>query len=274
VYQNAVLKFMQRDFTGARDQLEELVKDGVTNVMVVQLLMDAYAGHQELAKGLNRLEQLADAHPDSAPLEHLLGQWYRRAAKSEDARKAFEKAKAADPRFSAADLSLAEMDIADGRNDAALERLRVVVAAEPKNISALLLSARAQDAAGAHAAMVASYRAVLNIDPSNLIALNNLAYVLVVENPDEAFKLAQRADEMAPENPNVQDTLGWIYYRKGIYSMAVRYLKTAVDKEANPRRQFHLGMSYLKVGDQAAGQKIMREALQKDPSLAKTEQGW
>ena len=92
--------------------------------------------------------------------------------------------------------------------------------------------------------------------------------------PDQALTLAQRATELAPEDPGVQDTLGWIYYRKGLYSMAVRYLKTAVEKGPNPRRQFHLGMSYLKVGNQATGQRIVLEALQKDPNLAKTEQGW
>ena len=56
--------------------------------------------------------------------------------------------------------------------------------------------------------------------------------------------------------------------------MAVPYLRTAVEKGASPRRQFHLGMSYLKIGDQANGQKLVREALAKDPSLAKMEQGW
>jgi Tfp pilus assembly protein PilF len=122
--------------------------------------------------------------------------------------------------------------------------------------------------------VVASYRSVLNIDPSNLIALNNLSYALARENPDEALTLAQHAAEIAPDSPTVQDTLGWIYYRKGLYSMAVRYLETAVNKDATPQRQFHLGVSYLKAGNQAAGQKIVREALQKDPNLVKTEQGW
>ena len=122
--------------------------------------------------------------------------------------------------------------------------------------------------------MVARYRAVLAIDASNLIALNNLAYELAAGSPDEALKLAQQAAEIAPDRPDIQDTLGWIYYRKGLYSMAVPHLKTAVDKEPNPRRQFHLGMSYLKIGDQTNGQKIVREALLKDPNLLKTEQGW
>jgi tetratricopeptide (TPR) repeat protein len=274
IYQNAVLLFMQRDYAGACAYLEELLKRGVTDVQVVQLFMEAYAAHHELGKGVDRLQQLVATHPASAPLEHLLGQWYNRVGNSAGARTAFEKAKAADPKFAAADLSLAEMDIAEGRNSAALEKLRPVVAADAKNVSALLLSARAEEGAGARSAVVVSYRKVLSIDPSNLIALNNLAYVLAADNPDEALPFAQHAAEMAPDNPTVQDTLGWIYYRKGLYSMAVRYLKTAVDKDATPQRQFHLGMSYLKVGNQAEGQKIVRDALHKDPSLVKTEQGW
>jgi len=119
-----------------------------------------------------------------------------------------------------------------------------------------------------------TYRAILAMEPTNLIALNNFAYRLAETAPDEALKFAQQAAEMAPDEPSIQDTLGWIYYHKGMYSMAVPHLRASVDKQPNPRRQFHLGMSYLKTGDQASGQKLVREALQKDPNLAKTEQGW
>ena len=46
------------------------------------------------------------------------------------------------------------------------------------------------------------YRAVLEVDASNLFALNNLAYYLVLTDPEEAAKLAQRAVELAPDNPD------------------------------------------------------------------------
>lgn len=274
VYQNAVLRLLQRDSVGARAQVEELLKRDVADVRVAQLLMETYAAQQDVAKGLDRLKELVAAHPNSAPLQHLLGEWYSRSGNLAGSQKAFEAAKAADQHFVPADLSLAEIDIREGRNDAARRRLGPVITANPRNVAALLLSARAEEAAGDHASVIARYRAVLNADSSNLIALNNLAYVLAADNPDEALKFAQQAAEKAPDSPFVQDTLGWIYYRKGLYTMAVRYLKNAVDKESTPRRQFHLGMSYLKVGDQLTGQKIVREALQKDPNLAKTEQGW
>jgi tetratricopeptide (TPR) repeat protein len=274
VYQDSTLHFLQHDHVGARASLEELLQRNIADVRVVELLMETYAAQQQVPKGVDRLKELVAAHPQSAPLQHLLGQWSMRAGDAAAARKAFESAKTADQHFVPADLSLAELEIAEGRDAEALHRLSEVVTADPKNVAALLLSAHAQEVVGARAAEVASYRTVLNLDQSNLIALNNLAYVLAPDDPDEALKLAQQAAEMAPDSPNVQDTLGWVYYRKGLYSMAVRYLKTAVDKESTPRRQFHLGMSYLKVGERLTGQKIVQDALAKDPTLAKTEKGW
>src|SRR5262249_38691672 len=99
----------------------------------------------ELAKGVERLREFVATRPDSAPLEHLPGQWYKRAGDSAGARTAFEKAKASDPKYVAADLSLAEMDITDGRNSVALDGLRPVIAGNGGNVSALLMSARAQE---------------------------------------------------------------------------------------------------------------------------------
>ena len=149
-----------------------------------------------------------------------------------------------------------------------------IVTANPTNLPALILSAQAAAQQGDSAAAIARFRTIVNIDHSNMMALNNLAYMLGGSDTGEALKYAQQAAELAPDNAAVQDTLGWTYYRMGRSDMAVRYLKAAVDKESTPRRQFHLGMSYLKMGAQATGQKLVREALAKDPNLAKTEQGW
>ena len=94
------------------------------------------------------------------------------------------------------------------------------------------------------------------------------------ENADVALQLAQTAKSQMPNQPEVSDTLGWIYYRKAIYATAVNYLETAVKKEPTPRRQFHLAMSYLKSGDHDRGQKTLQLAIQQDPKLPETEKGW
>ena len=58
--------------------------------------------------------------------------------------------------------------------------------------------------------------------------------------------------------------------------MAARYLKTAFEKTPTPVRQFHLGMTYLKVGNKELGQQLIRRATEKDPNLVKEAQahGW
>jgi len=44
-------------------------------------------------------------------------------------------------------------------------------------------------------------------------------------------------------------TLGWVYYKKNIFSRAILYLKEGVEKiPDNPIMRYHLGMAYLKRG--------------------------
>jgi uncharacterized protein HemY len=86
--------------------------------------------------------------------------------------------------------------------------------------------------------------------------------------------LAQQAAEIAPDDPAVQDTLGWVYYRKGIYLTAVQHLKAAVGKQPTALHQFHLAMCYLKAGEQDLGKRTLEAALKLDPNLAKTKNVW
>jgi len=274
VYQDVVLRLLKKDFAGARAGVNELLKLGITNPNVIEVLMQTYAAQKDLTTGLEVLKEVASTQPKSAGLQQSLGQWYQRAGNPVAARKAFESAKALDAHVMTADLSLADLDLQEGQIGAARQRLAAIIAAEPKNLPAQMLLARAQNGAGDRTGEIETYRSILALDPSNLIALNNLAYALALTSPDEALTFAQRAVERAPGEPSIQDTLGWIYYRKGLYGMAVGYLKTAVEKGPTPRRQFHLGMCYVKTGDQITGQKLVKDALQKEPSLVKTEQGW
>ena len=128
--------------------------------------------------------------------------------------------------------------------------------------------------AGNRAVAISRYRTILGLDNSNPAALNNAAYLLAFDNPDEALALAQRAAEVAPDSPAIQDTLGWVYYRKGIYRSAIVHLTAAVNKEPTPRRRFHLAMSYIRAGDSSVGKNMLTTALHDDPKLPETEQGW
>jgi len=196
-----------------------------------------------------------------------LGTWQAAAGDLAHARESLEAAHRADTGYTAPEIALAEIDRRQNRLDDARRRLAAVLGRAPDDIGAMLLAAAIEDQAGDHAAAAARYRDVLARDSGNVIAMNNLGAELATSDPDEALNFAQRALELAPGNPAVQDTLGWIYYRKGIYSTAARYLKSAVEAEPNPRRRYHLALCYLKTGEPRLGAELLRTVMREDPTL-------
>jgi len=125
---------------------------------------------------------------------------------------------------------------------------------------------------GKSVAAIENYRKVVNLDAKNIMGLNGLAYLLAdSRQADEALKYAQQAKELAPENAAIDDTLGWTYYQKGMYPMAVTHLESADARDATPRRKYHLAMAYLKAGDQKRGRQTLDAALKMDPNLPEAQ---
>jgi tetratricopeptide (TPR) repeat protein len=207
-------------------------------------------------------------------MQFLRGQWCLRNGQIADARKAFEAALASDPNLTPAAINLAEIDRREHRNNAARKDLQALLAQHPGNLPAFLLLASVDGDLRDRTGEIAAYRSALAIDSSNEYALNNLAYALAIQDPDAALPLGERAVAIAPANAAAQDTLGGIYYRKGMYSAAIAHLKEAVERDPNPHREFHLAMSYMKDGHADSGKELLRNALKQDPSLPTTEQGW
>lgn len=272
--QDAWLRLDLGDSAGARAAAENVLQIRPENLPALRIAAESYRVQKQDGKGEEVLRSAAASHPGSAQLENLLGEWYETEHNPAGARKAFEAAVQANPNSVPPAISLARMDAAEGRSAAARERLLGIVSQEPGNATAwLMLGGVALDAGDVQGA-AGYYRKVLNIDDSNVMALNNLAYIMVNSNADEALQLASRAGELAPDNPSVQDTLGWIYYRRGMFRAAVQHLEVAVRNEQTPRREFHLGLSYLKCGEHERGEKALQAALREDPRLSITEQNW
>jgi tetratricopeptide (TPR) repeat protein len=276
--QDGFLKLNQGDFLGARADAEELLKlypeEDPHNLKAVRLLVNACIALNQKPRAIETMRNLVSQRPHSAQLQTLLGRVYMAFGNVAEGQKAFEAAQAADPGFVPARLELAAIDLNEKRFDSARRTLTAVVASNPRNVTALLMLADTEASAGALPAAIAKYRSVLDLDGSNIQALNNLSSVMITDNPDEALRFAQQAVEIAPEDAATQDTLGWAYYRKGIYQTATEHLKVAVAKEPTPRRQYRLAMAYLKSGDRALGQPLLASALKQDPALPNKEKTW
>jgi len=96
------------------------------------------------------------------------------------------------------------------------------------------------------------------------MALNNYAWILA-EKGDElgkAMEYAQTAKSKMPKSLPVTDTLGWVYLKKNIYTLAISNFSMCVKKEpGNPIYNFHLGLAYYKSGDKANAKRYLGASL-------------
>jgi tetratricopeptide (TPR) repeat protein len=115
------------------------------------------------------------------------------------------------------------------------------------------------------------YEKALAIDANAAVAANNLAWLTAEEqggNLDIALKLAQTAKSRLPDRPEVDDTLGWVYYKKDLATLAISSFQASIQKDAkNPLYHYHLGMAYMKNGDKDKARESLKQALSLNPKF-------
>lgn len=79
------------------------------------------------------------------------------------------------------------------------------------------------------------YEKALDEDENNLTALNGMGYVLANEERDltKALMYCKKALSMSPESPACLDSVGWVYFKMGLYSEAKRHLEKAYKNDKN-----------------------------------------
>jgi tetratricopeptide (TPR) repeat protein len=172
-------------------------------------------------------------------------------------------------------LMLAGLYKASGKSQQALERLNGVLA-KTNNFDALMQVALIQEQQTNYPAARDAYEKILAGYPNNpkiAPALNNLA-CLCYEHFDQLDKAAQLADQarrLAPADPSIADTLGWILYKRGEYSRALSLLSesaTSSRLSSDPEIQFHLGMTQYMLGQEAPARLALQTAVQSPKDFA------
>jgi putative PEP-CTERM system TPR-repeat lipoprotein len=139
--------------------------------------------------------------------------------------------------------------------------LRDWVDKHPEDINVRLDYASTQLQADPAAAEV-QYRAVLQVQPYNAGALNNLAWLLQKKNPEEALPYAERASKIAPESPDVLDTLGWTKWLVNDKGGALPLLERAhASNAANGEITYHLVLALDANGRREDAKKLLSELL-------------
>jgi len=267
--QEGILRLRIRDGVGARRFFQLALQIKPQDIRAADALAETYFRGNKPDLALSAVREYASRYPKSGGLQYLLGTWLMRLNYSAEARTAFDAAIQASPGFLAAMEKRADLDIASGNPNAALQAIASVAAAPGGEGSAeLALGVLEEHPGGNSETAIAHYRKALQFDPDNLVALNNLAFHLAATagHADEAVTLALRAKKLDPNSASVDDTLGWAYYNNGAYKLAVQYLQESVARELKPDRKYRLAMAYFKAGESDKAHAALRDALKMNPS--------
>lgn len=154
-----------------------------------------------------------------------------------------------------------------GKNQEAYRLMEQGLKRFPDNMDFLYDFALMAEKMGKTDVMEKSLRQVIAKAPENHQAYNALGYSLADRNVrlKEAYQLIDKAQKMAPTDPFIMDSMGWVQYRMGKLDEAETQLRKAYQLRSDPEIAVHLGEVLWKKGQHDDARKLWREARAKDP---------
>jgi Flp pilus assembly protein TadD len=153
------------------------------------------------------------------------------------------------------------------RYDEAYKLLTQALEKAPDNVALLYDTAMTAEKLDQVDAMERHLRRVIELRPDYAHAYNALGYSLADRNArlTEALQLIEKAHQLAPEDPYILDSLGWVHYRRGDLAQARKYLQLAFEAKPEAEVMIHLAEVLWVSGDQARARTLLREARTQEP---------
>jgi putative PEP-CTERM system TPR-repeat lipoprotein len=246
-------------------------------------LADAHIAANNLPAAKRSLNKALQIRPGLVPAQVALAQIALREDKPEEALRIAGGMQKAQPKQAAGHLLQADVELRRKRPEAAVAPLRTALELAPSSETAIKLHAVLGAAKrGADADRLAAtwskehprdaafrfylgdqalarkelkvaeahYRSVLEIQPENVLALNNVAWLMAQQKQPGALALAEKANQLAPNQPALMDTLAYVLALEKQPQRAVELQKKAMAQAPqNNGLRLTLAKIYLENGD-------------------------
>ena len=115
--------------------------------------------------------------------------------------------------------------------------------------------------------MEADLRRLIKLRPDYAHAYNALGYTLADRTPrtKEAIELLEKALKLEPDDPFIQDSMGWALVKAGRYSEAIEYLRRAHAAKPDPEIAAHLGEALWLKGEKEEARRIWQGSQKTHP---------
>ena len=145
-------------------------------------------------------------------------------------------------------------------------RVNELLKNDPDNVEYTYQLAMLEEHDGHYDNMETLLRKVIDLRPGQAIGYNALGYSLADRNVrlQEAQELLEKAVSLAPGDPYIADSLGWVKYRRGDLPAATDILRKAWSSAPQAEIGAHLGEVLWQSGKQDDARKIWTEASKLD----------
>jgi cellulose synthase operon protein C len=273
-YQLGNVQLAQKHFPEAEKLYQQALEKDPSSSDALSGLMNTYVAEKEFDKAIAAANAQIAKSPNTSNFYDLLATALFDGRKDyAGAESALRKSVALDKNNIDAVEKLGKVQAQQGAMDQALATYLQGLKDNPDQVSFYILSGELYEAKQSWDQAKTMYQKALSQSPDDPLASNNLAYVLLEQggNVDVAMGMAQTARRGLPNSPNAADTLGWAYYRKGIYQSAINQFQEAIrlnERAGAPDDavfHYHLGLAYQKSNQLPLARQQLERALKIKP---------
>jgi len=268
-YQLARLSMIQRDYRQAEQLYEKLASATPPDRRGILGLVETRLATGRRDEGLALLREQVEQNPDDLWWRLAMGVAATRAGDWSNAEASLREVLEVEQDNADAVKHLAGVYYRTGRLEAARQQFQRAAELSATDPVPRLYLALIAEREGQMEQAAARYDEVVTLSPNNAVALNNLAYILAetTDDLDRALTLAQRAVSASPDDPDIADTLGWVYIKKNLNDSAIGILDDLVVKQpTNVLWRYHLAMAHYQKGDYAQARSELETALRNNPT--------
>lgn len=229
-YYKGVAEQNMGDTTAAENDYITALKRDKDYEPAASALMAIYERGGNLQKSIKKMEELVHLSPNDDKIIAELA-WFCVLAAKKD-KNYYQKAinyleQLNNSVYTTVQIALIQEEM--GKRTDAIRTLEETIKRFPDNEAANYNLAGIYDRNEQHDDAVATMKRVIKINPDNAEALNYVGYeALIKADTKKAKYYISRAFELAPENPYIMDSKGWLEYKTGDLANAKDHIESAV----------------------------------------------
>lgn len=246
------------DYASARSTLQRVLELKPNDLGAQSALARLYLRDNQPSKAIAMARQIGQANPQVAEGALIEAEVLQAQNRAGEAIPILQRALGTHPASVTLVVALARSYWALGQRERALDLVKVWISRHRPDEKALAFLGEGYESLGRVAEAKSSYEALLRQAPNHRGALNNLAWLLRETDPAQALQYAERAYRVAPADPDVADTLGWLLLTRGNTERGEILLKQAAESSrTNLTHQYHYAVALERVGKTKNAERIL-----------------